>query len=186
LAERRAGRLSSRRAATPPRGEAVERLYDALEAYERLYQFRDPNNACLFDLRVNECYVLELVAESGSLSVVDVAAALGIHKSNASRIAGALRDKGFLTVKAAADDGRSILLQASTKGRRHYRALRSYLVKRFSNTLRDLSADDIATVAKAVALLAEDAEKRMRQRRGVSNAERTSKAIGFAGTARRQ
>lgn len=186
MADHRARRSSSRRAATLPRGKAVERLYDALEVYERLYQFRDPNNACLFGLRVNECYALELVAESGALTVMDVAGALGIHKSNASRIAGALRDKGFLTVKAAADDGRSILLRASDKGRRHYRALRSYLVKRFSNTLRDLSAGDIATVAKAVALLAEDAEKRMRQRRGVADAKPASKAVGFARTAGRQ
>ena len=49
--------------------------HEPLRAYERLYQFRDPNNACLFDLRVNECYALELIVERGVLSVVDVAVA---------------------------------------------------------------------------------------------------------------
>ena len=163
---RRRAPSSDIRAAKAPRRHAVEQLYDALEAYERLYQFRDPNNACLFDLRVNECYVLELVVERKSLTVVDVASALGIHKSNASRIAQALRDKGLLAVQTDANDRRSIRLKASAKGLKHYRALRSYLVQRFEATLRKFTTGDIATVANAVVVLTADAEQRMKRRRG--------------------
>ena len=147
------------------RRAALDQLYDALEAYERLYQFRDPNNACLFDLRVNECYALELIVERGPLTVIDIAAALGVHKSNASRIAQALRKKGFLAARADADDRRSIRLSASRKGLKVYREVRSYLVDRFKNTLSKFSAGDIATVAAAVTVLAADAERRMKQQR---------------------
>ena len=153
------------RVARSARGAALERLYGALEAYERLYQFRDPNNACLFDLRVNECYTLELIVERGPLAVVDIATALGIHKSNASRIAQALRDKGLLAAKADADDRRSIRLNASARGVKVYREVRSYLVDRFASSLRKFSAGDIATVAEAVAVLTADAEQRMKRQR---------------------
>jgi len=156
---------NSSRAVKPARRAALEQLYDSLEAYERLYQFRDPNNACLFDLRVNECYVLELVVERGSLAVVEIAAALGIHKSNASRIANALRDKGFVSAETDALDRRSVRLKASAKGLKRYRALRSYLIARFAATLRGVSTAEIRTVARALVVLTGDAEERMKSQR---------------------
>ena len=147
------------------RRAALEKLYAVLESYERLYQFRDPNNACLFDLRVNECYALELIVEREAVSVANLAAALGIHKSNASRIAQALRDKGLLTTEADTNDRRSLILRASAKGKKHYDALRSYLIERFEATLRAFSTSDIQTVADAIAVLGADAELRMKQPR---------------------
>jgi DNA-binding MarR family transcriptional regulator len=150
---------------TLSRRSALEQLYAALEGYERLYQFRDPNNACLFNLRVNECYVLELVVERGPMAVVDIAAAIGIHKSSASRIAQSLREKGLLAASEDASDRRSVRVRASAKGLKHYRSLRSYLIDRFQNTLRQFSAEEIKTVASAVSVLASDAEERMKAQR---------------------
>jgi DNA-binding MarR family transcriptional regulator len=147
------------------RRRALEQLYAALEGYERLYQFRDPNNACLFNLRVNECYVLELVVERGPMAVVEIAQAIGIHKSNASRIAQSLREKGLVVASADSRDRRSMRVQASAKGQKHYRSLRAYLVDRFETTLRKFSADEIKTVASAVSVLAADAEERMKAQR---------------------
>lgn len=114
---------------------------------------------------MNECYALELIVERGPLAVIDIAAALGIHKSNASRIAQALRDKSLLAAKADANDRRSVRLSASAKGMKVCREVRSYLVARFENTLRRFSAGEIATVADAVIVLAGDADRRMQQRR---------------------
>jgi DNA-binding MarR family transcriptional regulator len=141
--------------------ETIERLYEVLQSYERLYQFRDPNNACLFDLRVNECYALELIVERGPLSVVEIAQFLGIHKSNASRIARSLEAKEFVKETQDRKDGRRILWSATAKGRAKHNAVRSYLVDRFEKTLKGFKVDELAGVVAAISRLTIDAEERM-------------------------
>ena len=143
------------------RRKAFENLYTVLEAYERLYQFRDPNNACLFDLRVNECYALELIVERQPMSVMDIANGLGVHKSNASRIARSLQENGYLAASPDADDGRSVRFRATGKGVKKYESVKSYLIARFERTLRGLDPGQIVLVADAMKLLTADAEARM-------------------------
>ncbi len=143
------------------RRAAIEKLYDVLQAYERLYQFRDPNNACLFDLRVNECYVLQLIVEQGPLSVAEIAAALGIHKSNASRIAHALGEKNYTKSATDKDDKRSVLWDATATGKKKMLSIKKYLVDRFSATLHGYRVSELAKLSEALERLAADAQSRM-------------------------
>jgi DNA-binding MarR family transcriptional regulator len=146
---------------TQTRKNAVQSLFSSLQRYERLYQFRDPNNACLFDLRINECYALDFIITDGPVSVVALAKALGIHKSNASRIARALQTKGFAEETTAPKDKRSVLWRATPEGTALFGTITDYLTGRFETILKDFSPDDIARFAKAMALLTDDAESRL-------------------------
>lgn len=146
---------------TRARTSAVRTLFASLQRYERLYQFRDPNNACLFDLRINECYMLDLIIESGPMSVAALAERLGIHKSNASRIARALQAKGFAEETGSPQDRRRVLWQVTEKGHERFAQIADYLVGRFEETLQDFSSVEIARFAAAVTRLAGDAEARL-------------------------
>ncbi len=141
----------------------IERLYDVLESYERLFQFRDPNNACLFDLRVNECYALELIVERAPMSVMDISRGLGVHKSNASRIASALEEKGLVAAENDEFDRRSVRFRATPKGIKKYKSVRGYLIERFERVLRSFNVEHISIVAEVLEALTSDAEERMRE-----------------------
>ena len=70
------------------------RFYAALQELVRIYQFRDRDVACYGDVSPDECYALEAIEAAGKARVGDLAAALNLHKSNASRLAAALEAKG--------------------------------------------------------------------------------------------
>ena len=136
-------------------------LYRALQAYGRLFQFRDPNNACLFDLRVNECYGLDFLVTEGPVSVSDLAAALGVHKSNASRIAKALQDAGLIEVVGDPSDGRSAVLRATEAGRAKQADVQTYLEARFKTALTSFPKADVEAAVRVLDALTEDAEDRL-------------------------
>ena len=92
---------------------AVERreFYDALQRLLRIYQFRDRDIACYGDVSPDECYALEAIEADGALRVGDLAAALNLHKSNASRLARALEAKGYVARSTERGDGRAVSLR---------------------------------------------------------------------------
>ncbi len=140
---------------------AYHDLFTSLQRFERLYQFRDPNNACLFDLRVNECYALELIALHGPISVANLADKLGIHKSNASRMARTLETKGHIEQDLDTDDARLVLWRASKKGAKLYNNVESYLTERYQARLASSSASDLKAFVRVLTALTDDAEERM-------------------------
>lgn len=144
-----------------PARRELEQFYGHLQAYGRLFTFRDPNNACLFDLRVNECYVLDFLVENGAISVSKLADTLGVHKSNASRIATSLQEQGLIEQIADADDKRAVILQPTAQGRVRHAEIKKHFVSRLQSILSEFSRDDVQIAMKVVAELAADAEQRI-------------------------
>ena len=144
-----------------PGRKQLEQLNERLQAFGRLYAFRDPNNACLFGLRVNECYVLDYLVETGAVSVSNLAGILGIHKSNASRIAAALQDQGLIEQYTNTDDKRAVILKPTARGVRKQAEVKKHLVARLQKTLSGFSRDDLNVAMKVFEGLTIDAKERM-------------------------
>jgi DNA-binding MarR family transcriptional regulator len=113
-----------RRPPAPVAAQESAAFYEALQELLRIYQFRDRDSTCYGDVTPNECHALEAVERAGGLRVNDLAAALGLHKSNASRIAEGLRRRGLLARRAEKADGRAVQLVATARGRAVHAAIR--------------------------------------------------------------
>lgn len=136
-------------------------LYNQLQSFARLYTFRDPNVSCLFGLRVNECYVLDYVANYGALTVSRLADVLGIHKSNTSRIVAALESAGLVSLSRTADDGRTKTVELSPAGAAKHDEIQSYFVDRLRHVLEGFSPAEIESAKAVIAALTGDAENRI-------------------------
>lgn len=95
----------------------AEELYDALEDLLRVYQFRDRDRICCFDISVSQCYALEGLVRRGGMTLNDLAAFLYIDKSTASRVIDALERKGYVARSPHPDDRRAVYLEATPAGR---------------------------------------------------------------------
>jgi len=95
----------------------TEALYDALEDLLRVYQFRDRDRICCFDVSVSQCYALEGLVRRGSMTLNDLAAYLYLDKSTVSRVVDALERKGYVVRLPHLSDGRVTLLEATPQGR---------------------------------------------------------------------
>ncbi|MEM9570454.1 MAG: MarR family transcriptional regulator [Pseudomonadota bacterium] len=136
-------------------------LYNQLQSYARLYTFRDPNVACLFGLRVNECYVLDYIANNAPVTVSHIADELGIHKSNVSRIIASLESEGLVAHKGNTNDARQKVVDLSPKGERKHQEVQTYFVDRLRNVLREFTAGDIETAKRFIEALTDDAATRI-------------------------
>jgi DNA-binding MarR family transcriptional regulator len=92
-------------------------LYDALSELVRVYQFRDRDRICCYDVSVTQCYGLEALVRRGAMTLNDLAALLYLDKSTASRVVDALERKGYVTRRPHPDDRRAVLLEATAAGR---------------------------------------------------------------------
>lgn len=101
----------------PALAQDTEELYDALEDLLRVYQFRDRDRICCFDVSVSQCYALEGLVRRGAMTLNDLAAYLYLDKSTASRVVDALERKGYVARSPHPKDRRALLLEATAQGR---------------------------------------------------------------------
>jgi MarR family transcriptional regulator, 2-MHQ and catechol-resistance regulon repressor len=92
-------------------------LYDALSGLVRVYQFRDRDRICCYDVSVTQCYALETLVRQEGMTLNDLAAQLYLDKSTASRVVDALERKGYVTRGTHPQDRRAVLLEATVAGR---------------------------------------------------------------------
>jgi DNA-binding MarR family transcriptional regulator len=102
--------------------------------------------------------VLLLLEESGTLSVNDVAARLGVDQSNASRHCTRLEQLGLVRRTTAAHDRRARDLALTPAGRRQVEAVRKARHRWAEEVLGQLSDDDARTAVRGFAVFAAAAE----------------------------
>ena len=90
------------KASEPIRDEAT-RLYAALSDLVRVYQFRDRDRICCYDISVTQCYALEALAHAGPRTLNELAAELYLDKSTASRVVTTLERKGYVCLLYTSD-----------------------------------------------------------------------------------
>jgi MarR family 2-MHQ and catechol resistance regulon transcriptional repressor len=117
----------------------AEALHEALSALVRLYQFRDRDQICCFDVSVPQCYGLEALVKEGPLTLGELADRLYLEKSTASRVVDALERKGYVTRAPHPGDRRALRLTATPAGRRLVGRIRASLMEESKAVLADLS-----------------------------------------------
>jgi MarR family 2-MHQ and catechol resistance regulon transcriptional repressor len=135
-------------------GLALERdvhlFYDALADLIRVYQFRDRDRICCYDVSVSQCYGLEALVRRGPMTLNDLAAHLYLDKSTASRVVDALEKKGYVARSPHPEDGRSLRLVTTPAGRDLHARIESDLVQEERGLLADF---DPQTRAAMIQLL---------------------------------
>ncbi|MEA2693294.1 MAG: hypothetical protein QOJ16_2681 [Acidobacteriota bacterium] len=137
-------------AADPALERDVHLFSDALSDLIRVYQFRDRDRICCYDVSVSQCYGLEALVRRGPMTLNDLAAYLYLDKSTASRVVDALERKGYVARSPHPDDGRALLLAATAAGRDLHARIERDLVQEERGLLADF---DPGTRAAMIQLL---------------------------------
>jgi len=129
-------------------------FYGALNELLRVVQFRDRDRACCHDVSVTQCYALKAVVDGGPVTVNDLAAALYLDKSTASRVAGGLEAKGYLARGRDSQDGRIVRLEATEAGRALCGRIEADLSREYAELLGAFDPEVRAAMIRLVGRLA--------------------------------
>ena len=116
-------------------------LWQVFSELIRLIQFRDRDRACCYGLTVSQCYGLKAVCDAGSMSVNELAAALYLEKSTASRLAKGLEEDGLVRRAPDPEDRRSIRLAPTAAGGRTYETIEAELQREYGALLEDFEPE---------------------------------------------
>jgi len=147
--------------ADPVLARDAEELYDALEDLLRVYQFRDRDRICCFDVSVSQCYALEALIRRGSMTLNELAAYLYLDKSTASRVVDALERKGYVARSAHPEDRRALLLEATPAGRTLEGTIRESILTEERQLLADFDPEVRQAMTRLIARLARAAAARV-------------------------
>lgn len=136
-------------------------LHGAVSDLVRVYQFRDRDKICCHDVSVTQCYAIEALIRRGPLRMNDLAAALYLDKSTASRVIDSLERKKYVERLPSSDDRRSVMLRATRSGKALHERIERDLIEQQKALLRDLDPQLRATVTDVIGRLAKAAEARL-------------------------
>lgn len=150
----------SRPAPSDALAKDAQALHVALNNLVRLYQFRDRDRICCYDISVTQCYALEVLVERGPSRSQALAEALMLDKSTTTRVVDALVRKGYVERLPDPEDARAVSLRVTTDGRRLYEQINSELVEQQIELLRDLDPEARAAATQVIQRLARAAQSR--------------------------
>ena len=128
-------------------------LQRALTDLMRVYQFRDRDAICCYDISTGQCHGLERLANSGPMSLNELAASLYLEKSSASRLVDGLERKGYIMRKPRVDDARYLQLELTHRGRTLHDRIERDLIEERAQVLADLTAAERKLVIESIARL---------------------------------
>jgi DNA-binding MarR family transcriptional regulator len=139
----------------------------------------DDRTPCGAPISPREAHALMIVLESERQGDPprqnDLAATLGIDKSNVTRLVQRLRRDGRIEQRTSADDGRARLLRLTPKGRRLAESIEQDSRARFETLLAEIPDDHHELVLSALALLNDAIEKRSPEAPPRSEERKTSR-----------
>lgn len=118
-----------------------EDLYEALNQLVRVYQFRDRDRICCYDVSVTQCYAVETLVKRGALRLQVLAEEMFLDKSTASRVIDTLERKGYVSRVEDDEDRRAVRIQATDAGRELYGKIRADLIAEERAMIENLSAE---------------------------------------------
>jgi DNA-binding MarR family transcriptional regulator len=153
------------RAVEPPHTGRADLLRQQVQRFVREFGLlADDRTPCGAPLSPREAHAVMVVLERERLADPprqnDLAAVLGIDKSNVTRLVQRLRRDGRIQQLASEDDGRARLLRLTQKGRRMAETLERTSRARFETLLAGIPAEEHEPVLSALALLNDAIEKR--------------------------
>ena len=145
-------------------------LHAAVSDLVRVYQFRDRDKICCYDISVTQCYALETVVDHGPLRLGALAERLFLDKSTTSRVVATLVRKGYVSQSPDAADARATSIEATKAGRQLYARITRDLIAQQHEVLQDLDPEIRDGVVEVIRRLARAAEKRVRSGSGIGGA----------------
>lgn len=121
----------------------------------KAYQLRDRNRVCRHGITVSECYALEIVVKSGGVLVTELAHALGLNKSTASRVAESLVAQALVRVDAVPGNDRKKRLVSTTRGRALGGRIAGEIRREHLGALAAFNAVELETLARMLDALVE-------------------------------
>jgi DNA-binding MarR family transcriptional regulator len=138
----------------------AENLYAALSELVRVYQFRDRDTICCYDVSVTQCYAIEALLRRGPSGLNDLAAELYLDKSTTSRVVSTLERKGYVTRAIHPEDKRAVVLSVTSAGRRLHDRIRKDLLEEERKLLADFEPEVRRAAPKLLLRLARAAASR--------------------------
>src|ERR671915_1856032 len=133
-------------------------LQEAVSELVRVYQFRDRDRICCYDISVTQCHALDTLVEHGPMRLSALAERLFLDKSTTSRVVSTLVRKGYVEQRADATDGRATTLSATRQGQRLCARITDDLVEQQKLLLQDLDPDVRAGVVEVIRRLSQAAD----------------------------
>jgi len=147
--------------ADPALDRDTEAFYEALSELIRVYEFRDRDRICCYDISVSQCYALEAVVRGSELTLNDLAARLYLDKSTASRVVDALERKGYVERQPHPEDRRSLLLRPTPAGREMEQRIRRDILTEEQALLADFDPEIRQAMTQLIRRLARAAASRV-------------------------
>ncbi len=119
----------------------------------RVYQFRDRDAVCCYDISTGQSHGLERLANRGPMTLNAFAASLFLEKSSASRLADGLERKGYIRRKPGVDDARYVQLELTKRGRTLHDRIERDLLEERALVLADLTSQERKLVIESIARL---------------------------------
>jgi MarR family transcriptional regulator, 2-MHQ and catechol-resistance regulon repressor len=141
--------------------EDAAALHQALGVLVRVYQFRDRDRICCYDVSVTQCYALEALVCHAPLTLNQLAARLYLDKSTASRVVDALERKGLVERSADPDDRRALRLSPTAEGRSLHARIEDDILAQEAALLAEFPHEVRRSMAKLVGQLARAAGMRI-------------------------
>jgi len=138
----------------------AEALNAAVSNLVRVYQFRDRDKICCYDISVTQCYALEVLVERGASRSQALAEALMLDKSTTTRVVDALVRKGYVARQPDPDDARAVSVGVTQSGRELYEKINSALIDQHVELLSGLDPQVRAAATDVVQRLARAAQTR--------------------------
>ena len=137
-------------------------LHAAVSDLVRIYQFRDRDKICCYDVSVTQCYAMEILLRDGPMQLGRLAAALRLDKSTTSRVIDALERKKYVERVPSPDDRRALALRITRAGKALNARIHADLIAQQKDLLRDLDPQLRASVTDVIERLALAAESRFK------------------------
>ncbi len=118
-----------------------EDLYEALNQLVRVYQFRDRDRICCYDVSVTQCYAIETLVKKGALRLQVLAEEMFLDKSTTSRVIDTLERKGYVSRVEDAEDRRAVQVEATEAGNQLYQKIRADLIAEERAMIENMSTE---------------------------------------------
>ncbi len=133
-------------------------FYEALSELIRVYQFRDRDRICCYDVSITQCYALEALARERAMTLNDLASHLYLDKSTTSRVVDALERKGYVVRSEHPADRRALRLKITSAGRALHGKILNDILAEEEALLVEFSAKVRRSMTQVLVRLANTAE----------------------------
>jgi MarR family transcriptional regulator, 2-MHQ and catechol-resistance regulon repressor len=141
--------------------EDAAAVHRALNELVRVYQFRDRDRICCYDVSVTQCYALEAVVMDGPLTLNELAARLYLDKSTASRVVDGLERKALVERRPSPEDRRALHLRPTAEGRRLHARIEADILAQERALLAEFPHEVRQSMARLMGQLARAAGMRI-------------------------